>query len=206
VAKEGVSNEQRVALTPDSVATLIKAGFSAIVESGAGKQADFSDAAYSAVGAVIGTKSEVWNSSIVVKVQPPTLDEADLLKDRCLISLVYPNSNQDIMNRFVANGATVFAMDCIPRLLSRGQAYDVLSSQANVAGYRAVIESANEFGRQFTGQMTAAGKIPPAKVLVLGAGVAGLAAIGTAKSMGGVVTAYDVRPAAAEQVYFSKNS
>lgn len=200
VVKESASNEQRVALTPDSLSSLVKAGFSVIVEKDAGDKADFSDAAYEAVGAIISTKEEVWRSDIIVKVQPPSTAEVSLIHNSVLISLLYPTANKKLLEMLCSNKATVFALDCIPRLLSRGQTFDVLSSQANVAGYRAVVETTSVFGRQLTGQMTAAGKITPAKVLILGAGVAGLAAIGTAKSMGAMVSAYDVRAATAEQV------
>lgn len=128
------------------------------------------------------------------------MEEAAALEDRTIISLLWPNQNKDLVDQLQKQGATAFAMDCIPRTLSRGQTYDVLSSQANISGYRAVLEAANEFGRFFAGQMTAAGKVPPAKVLVLGTGVAGLAAIQTAKNMGAVVRAFDVRPVTKEQV------
>jgi len=128
-----------------------------------------------------------------MKLRPPTTEEATQLGNKTLISFIYPAINKDLVQQLANQQATVFAMDCIPRTLSRGQTYDALSSQANIAGYRAVIEAANEFGRFFAGQMTAAGKVPPAKVLVLGTGVAGLAAIQTAKNMGAIVRAFDVR-------------
>lgn len=200
IPRETTAGEQRVGQSPESIAKLVKAGFSVKVEEGAGTSAAISDALYEAVGATIVDHASVWKSDIITKIHPPTLEEAALLENRMLISMIQPQFNEELMTQLQEQKATAFALDCIPRLLSRGQAYDVLSSQANIAGYRAVIETANEFGRFFTGQMTAAGKVPPATVLVLGAGVAGLAAIGTAKSMGAVVKAYDVRPVVREQV------
>ena len=137
---------------------------------------------------------------LYLKLRPPSPKEAAALENRTLISFLWPNQNKELVQQMEQQGATAFAMDCIPRTLSRGQTYDALSSQANIAGYRAVLEGANEFGRFFAGQMTAAGKVPPAKVLVLGTGVAGLAAIQTAKNMGAVVRAFDVRPVTKEQV------
>lgn len=200
VPRETAANERRVAQTPESITQLVRAGFEVCVQEGAGEAAGFFDHEYSTSGARIVDASAVWQADIVLKVQPPSEAEARLLENRTLISLVYPAQNAALMELFQRQRSTVFAMDCIPRLLSRGQAYDVLSSQANIAGYRAIIETANEFGRFFAGQITAAGKVAPAKVLVLGAGVAGLAAIGAAKGLGAVVSAYDVRAVAKEQV------
>lgn len=200
VPRESFTDEQRVGQSPESISKLVKAGFRVKVEDNAGAGAAISNALYEAVGASIVDHETVWKSDIVTKIHPPTLEEAALLENRMLISMIQPQLNEELMEQLQKQGATAFALDCIPRMLSRGQAFDVLSSQANIAGYRAVIETANEFGRFFTGQMTAAGKVPPATVLVLGAGVAGLAAIGTAKSMGAVVKAYDVRPVVREQV------
>jgi H+-translocating NAD(P) transhydrogenase len=174
------------------------------VEKGAGAASMFSDKMYEAVGAKIVSCDEAWGSDIVTHIRPPTLEEAAKVGNRTLCSMIWPAQNKDLLAQLNKQGATAFAMDCIPRTLSRGQTYDVLSSQANLAGYRAVIEAANEFGRFFAGQMTAAGKVPPAKVLVLGGGVAGLAAIQTAKNMGAIVKAYDVRAAAKEQVWKCK--
>lgn len=201
VPRETLEGEKRVGLTPDSVALLLKGGFSVTIESGAGEASQFPDALYIAAGATISpVGGSVWGSDIIVKLAPPTESEVTLLENRTILSYIQPGANPALMATLQAQGATAFAMDCIPRLLSRGQTFDALSSQANIAGYRAVIETANEFGRFFTGQMTAAGKVPPAKILVLGAGVAGLASIGTARGMGAVVSAYDVRPVVREQV------
>jgi H+-translocating NAD(P) transhydrogenase len=201
VPKETFPLEKRVAATPESVERLIKPGFSVVVEDGAGEQSYFSNADYEAVGAKVVSADEVWkHSDIVLKLRPPTPEEVTKLADKALISFIYPKQNEALMKQLQDQNATAFAMDCIPRTLSRGQTYDALSSQANISGYRAVLEASNEFGRFFAGQMTAAGKVPPAKVLVIGTGVAGLAAIQTAKNMGAVVRAFDVRPVTKEQV------
>ena len=200
VPKEITPLEKRVAQTPESVAKLIKAGFTKVlVESGAGVGASFSDAAYVAAGAQIVSKKDAFGASLVTKVIQPTAEEAKLVEDRMLLSFVWPAQNPELMEQLKAQKATVFAMDCIPRTLSRGQSFDALSSQANISGYRAVLEAANVYGRFFAGQMTAAGKVPPTKVLVLGGGVAGLAAVQTAKNMGAVVRLFDVRAAVKEQ-------
>jgi NAD/NADP transhydrogenase alpha subunit len=174
---------------------LTKPGFKVIIEAGAGYDSHFLDSDYIAAGATIApTPQAVWNdSNIVLKLRPPTPQEVTLLQNKTLVSFLYPAIHTSLLEQLAQQKATVFAMDCIPRTLSRGQTYDALSSQANIAGYRAVIEAANEFGRFFAGQMTAAGKVPPAKVLVIGTGVAGLAAIQTAKNMGAIVRAFDVR-------------
>ena len=198
VVKEIDPAENRVAQTPESLAALLKAGFSVVVEAGAGAAAGFADGDYAAAGATI--IDDAWAADIVTKVNPPTLDEAAKLGDRTLLSMVQPAQNGDLVAQLEAQKATVFAMDCIPRLLSRGQAFDALSSQANLAGFRAVVEASHAYGRTIAGSMTAAGKLAPARVLVLGAGVAGLAAIQTAKNMGAVVYGYDVRPVVQEQV------
>ena len=201
VAKETFPLEKRVVQSPESVALLVKSGFNVQVQAGAGEASKYSDAAYEEAGAtIVKGAAEVWKSDIVLKIRPPTKAEVTQLGDRTLISTLNPSVNEDLLEQLSKQGATAFALDCIPRMLSRGQTFDVLSSQANIAGYRAVVEASNVFGRFFAGQMTAAGKVPPAKVLVLGAGVAGLAAIQTAKNMGAVVKAYDVRPVVAEQV------
>ena len=184
-----------------SVSKLVKPGFTVLIEEGAGVSSYFNDADYAEAGAKIVPADEIWKSSdIVMKLRPPTTTQASALEDRTLISYLYPGQNKDLVKQLEDQRATAFAMDCIPRTLSRGQTYDALSSQANIAGYRAVVEASNEFGRFFAGQMTAAGKVPPAKVLVLGTGVAGLAAIQTAKNMGAIVRAFDVRPVTKEQV------
>ncbi|KAK3289266.1 hypothetical protein CYMTET_3289 [Cymbomonas tetramitiformis] len=204
IPKETYLNEKRVAGTPATVSQLCKEGFSVSVESGAGVGSSFSDEAYQAAGAKIKDGRAVFSSDIVLKVRPPVLrasgeHEADLLKERNLISFLYPAQNQELVDKLSENKNTVFAMDMIPRTVSRAQGFDALSSQTNIAGYKAVVEAANEFGRFFSGSMTAAGKVPPAKVFVIGGGVAGLAAIGAAKNMGAVVRAFDAREAAKEQ-------
>ncbi|KAL3766758.1 hypothetical protein ACHAWO_005156 [Cyclotella atomus] len=201
VPKERFPLEKRVAATPETVSKLVKPGFSVLIEKGAGSSSFFSDAEYEAAGAKIVEKDDVWKrSDIVMKLRPPSKDELTLLENRAIISFLYPAQNPELLQQLQDQKSTAFAMDCIPRTLSRGQTYDALSSQANISGYRAVVEAGNEFGRFFAGQMTAAGKIPPAKVLVVGTGVAGLAAIQTAKNMGAIVRAFDVRPVTKEQV------
>jgi len=194
--------ENRTAVTPESVKKILKLGHVVLVESQAGVRAGFSDADYQAAGASITPTAEVlWqDADLIAKVQPATVDELSRLSTKqSLINFFYPAQNEEGMAAAAASGATVIAMDMVPRI-SRAQKMDALSSMANVAGYRAVIEASNNFGRFFTGQVTAAGKIPPAKVLVIGAGVAGLAAIGTAQSLGAIVRAFDVRPEVAEQI------
>mmetsp|Transcript_16461 Transcript_16461/g.24289 ORF Transcript_16461/g.24289 Transcript_16461/m.24289 type:complete len:1058 (-) Transcript_16461:90-3263(-) len=199
IPKEKFPLEKRVAATPESVQRLVKPGFNVIIEDNAGASSYFHNADYEAAGAKI--VSDVWKESdIVLKLRPPSTEEAKSLGDKTLISFIYPKQNEELVKQLEEQKATVFSMDCIPRTLSRGQTYDALSSQANISGYRAVLEASNEFGRFFAGQMTAAGKVPPAKVLVIGTGVAGLAAIQTAKNMGAVVRAFDVRPVTKEQV------
>ena len=203
VVRELAPLERRVALTPEAVSKLVKPGFSVIVESGAGFNAQFSDSDYTKAGATIQpTSSDVLkNTDILLKVRPPLPLEVEQMKPKSsLISFVYPTQNQTLVSLLANKQMNVFAMDKVPRTLSRGQTYDALSSQANISGYRAVVEASNEFGRFFAGQMTAAGKIPPAKVLVIGTGVAGLSAIQTAKNMGAIVRAFDVRPVTKEQV------
>lgn len=200
--KEIFDGENRVAMTPDSALQLQKLGYACAIESGAGQAAGFSDALYAAAGVeVVKTAAALWKDvDIIAKVRPPTETEAKRLKDgQLLISFFYPAANKDLMDLAASKGASVIAMDMVPRI-SRAQKMDALSSMANIAGYRAVIEAGNNFGRFFTGQVTAAGKVPPAKVLVVGAGVAGLAAIGTATSLGAITYAFDVRPEVAEQV------
>jgi NAD(P) transhydrogenase subunit alpha len=202
VPKERFAGERRVALTPESVGRLQKLGYECLVETGAGDAARFSDAAFEAAGArVVPDAAALWaEADIVAKVRPPEADEVALVRSgQILISFLYPAQNAALLEDLRAKGATVLAMDMVPRI-SRAQKMDALSSMANIAGYRAVIEAGNQFGRFFTGQITAAGKVPPAKVLVLGAGVAGLAAIGTAQSLGAQVRAFDVRPEVAEQI------
>ncbi len=200
--KEIEPGEARVAMTPDSAAQLQKLGYECAIEAGAGHAAGFSDASYEAAGVqVYKTAASLWKGcDIVAKVRPPTEAEAKrLTPGKLLISFFYPAANEALMDLAKDKGANVIAMDMVPRI-SRAQKMDALSSMANIAGYRAVIEAGNNFGRFFTGQVTAAGKVPPAKVLVVGAGVAGLAAIGTATSLGAITYAFDVRPEVAEQI------
>ncbi|WP_434660263.1 Re/Si-specific NAD(P)(+) transhydrogenase subunit alpha [Paraburkholderia sp. A3BS-1L] len=202
VPREIFENERRVAATPESVAQLIKLGYEIEIEAGAGELASYSDEAYRAAGAcVVDDPLELWsNADIVFKVRPPSLEEAQRLKTGAtLISFIWPAQSGALLEVLATRGATVLAMDCVPRI-SRAQKLDALSSMANMAGYRAVIEAAQHFGRIFTGQITAAGKMPPAKVLVIGAGVAGLAAIGAARGLGAVVRAFDTRPEVGQQI------
>ena len=200
VPKETRPGETRVAATPKTVAQLIALGHEVRLESGAGKLASFTDHAYEEAGASIVPTGEVWGSDFVVKINPPSDTEIALLgPGTMLASLLAPALAPELLAKLSAQGVTALAMDAVPRI-SRAQALDVLSSMANIAGYRAVIEAAHEFGSLFTGQITAAGKVPPAKVLVVGAGVAGLAAIGTAHSLGAIVRAFDARPEVGEQV------
>ncbi len=200
--REIIDGEARVAMTPDSAAQLQKLGYSCVIESGAGKAAGFSDEAYRKAGVeVAASAADLFAAAdIIAKVRPPLDSEVALLGEgKTLISFFYPAQNKELLEKAKATGANVIAMDMVPRI-SRAQKMDALSSMANIAGYRAVIEAGNNFGRFFTGQVTAAGKIPPAKVLIIGAGVAGLAAIGTATSLGAVTYAFDVRPEVAEQI------
>jgi H+-translocating NAD(P) transhydrogenase subunit alpha len=200
VPKETRPGETRVAATPKTVGQLIALGHEVHVESGAGALASFTDHAYEEAGAAITTADEVWGSDFVVKINAPYDPEiAQLRSGAMLASLLAPALAPELLEKLSAQGVTALAMDAVPRI-SRAQSLDVLSSMANIAGYRAVIEAAHEFGSLFTGQITAAGKVPPAKVLVVGAGVAGLAAIGTAHSLGAIVRAFDARPEVGEQV------
>jgi NAD(P) transhydrogenase subunit alpha len=186
-----------VAATPQTVGQLLKLGYSVVVESGAGAESSFADGAYVEAGAEIG---DPWAGDVVLKVNAPSDDEIAKLKDGAtLVSLISPALNPELVEKLSARPITVLAMDAVPRI-SRAQSLDVLSSMANIAGYRAVVEAAHSFGRFFTGQVTAAGKVPPAKVLVVGAGVAGLAAVGAAGSLGAIVKATDPRPEVADQV------
>ena len=199
VPRESKPGETRAAATPKTVEQIIKLGYDVAVESGAGDASAFSDDAFVAAGAeVVG--DDVWGADIILKVNAPNDDEvARLRAGQVLVSLLAPALSPDLVDDLSARGVTALAMDAVPRI-SRAQSLDVLSSMANIAGYRAVVEAAHEFGSLFTGQVTAAGKVPPAKVLVVGAGVAGLAAIGTASSLGAIVRAFDARPEVAEQV------
>jgi H+-translocating NAD(P) transhydrogenase subunit alpha len=203
VPKETAPGEKRVATVPEVVDKLIKLGFSVAIESGAGDAAHCSDEAYRAVGAeVLPDAATLWASAdIVFKVRPPSADEVALMREGgMLIGFVWPAQNPELMQQLAAKRATVLAIDALPRQLSRAQKMDALTSQAGVSGYRAVIEAANAFGRFFNGQITAAGKVPPAKVFIAGAGVAGLAAIGTAANLGAIVRANDTRAEVADQV------
>ena len=203
VPREVFPGEKRVATVPEVVEKLIKLGFKVAVESGAGELANCSDESYRAAGAeVIGTAAALWAAAdIVFKVRGPTPDEVALMHEgQTLISFIWPAQNPDLMQLLAVRKVNVLAIDALPRTLSRAQKMDALTSQAGVAGYRAVIEAANAFGRFFSGQITAAGKVPPAKVFIAGAGVAGLAAIGTAASLGAIVRANDTRAEVADQV------
>ncbi|NAW34184.1 Re/Si-specific NAD(P)(+) transhydrogenase subunit alpha [Halomonas alimentaria] len=200
--RELAKGEARVALTPDSAKFIQKLGHDCLIESGAGVAAGFDDQAYRDAGVnVVDGAEALWSDAeVVIKVREPEEAEVKHLRQgQTLISFFWPAQNEEMLEKCRAQGATVVAMDMVPRI-SRAQKMDALSSMANIAGYRAVIEAGNNFGRFFTGQVTAAGKVPPAKVLVVGAGVAGLAAIGTATSLGAVVRAFDVRPEVAEQI------
>jgi H+-translocating NAD(P) transhydrogenase subunit alpha len=208
VAREIRPGERRVAATPDTTRRLVKLGFEVSIERDAGGGASFPDADYEAAGAKIVDREELWTESeILLKVQPPEQDEdlqkheADLLKEGAfLISFLWPAKNQELVEKLRARNIAALAMDQVPRI-TRAQKMDALSSMSNIAGYRAVIEAASFYGRFFTGQITAAGKVPPAKVLIVGAGVAGLSAIGAARSLGAMVRAFDTRPEVREQVH-----
>ncbi len=208
VPKEVHEDEHRVAATPESIQQLQKLGFAVAVEAGAGLAAHFADEAYREAGAeIVADTKTLWaQSELMLKVRAPEphptlgVHEADLLPEGAhLISFIWPAQNPELMQRLAARKTTVLAMDSVPRI-SRAQKLDALSSMANIAGYRAIIEAAEHFGRFFTGQITAAGKIPPAKVMIIGAGVAGLAAIGTASGLGAIVRAFDTRPEVKDQV------
>ncbi|HEX3773163.1 MAG TPA: Re/Si-specific NAD(P)(+) transhydrogenase subunit alpha, partial [Polyangiaceae bacterium] len=208
IPKEIRPGERRVAATPETVSRLQKLGFEVLVQSQAGAGASFDDAEYGALGAtVVNGARELWDQAdIVLKVQPPEqhgelgVHEAELLREGAtLVSFIWPAKNEELVQKLASRRATVLAMDQVPRI-TRAQKMDALSSMANIAGYRAVIEAASFYGRFFTGQMTAAGKVPPAKVLVIGAGVAGLAAIGAARGLGAIVRAFDTRSEVREQI------
>ncbi|ANO34720.1 Re/Si-specific NAD(P)(+) transhydrogenase subunit alpha [Vibrio breoganii] len=200
VPRESLAGETRVAATPKTVEQLIKLGFDVSIEGEAGALASFDNPAFESAGATIVDHATVWNADLILKVNAPSDEEIALLKDGAsLVSFVWPAQNPELMEKLSSKNINVMAMDAVPRI-SRAQALDALSSMANIAGYRAVVEAAHEFGRFFTGQITAAGKVPPAKVLVAGAGVAGLAAIGAAGSLGAIVRSFDVRPEVKEQV------
>lgn len=207
VPKEVHPNESRVAITPDTIKRVIKKnGSSFLIESGAGERASISDQDYVNAGASIANAHEAFGADVVLKVRPPMENQSlgdhevnHIKEGSTLISFLQPGQNKELVDKIREKGITSFAMDQIPRI-TRAQTFDALSSMANTAGYKAVIMAAENFGRFFTGQMTAAGKLPPAKILVIGGGVAGLAAIATAKSMGAIVRGFDTRPAVKEQV------
>merc|ERR1711936_193560 len=200
VPAETWTNEKRVACTPAVAAMLTKKGFTVNVQEGAGKLSSFRDDDFAAAGAKIVPKEAAFQQDITLKLRQPSLAETKLFRDEAtLYSFLYPGQNPDLVKALAKRKLTAFGMDCVPRI-SRAQVFDALSSMGNISGYRAVVEASNHFGRFFTGQITAAGKVPPAKVLVIGGGVAGLAAVGQAKSMGAIVRCFDVRPAVKEQV------
>jgi NAD(P) transhydrogenase subunit alpha len=200
IPRESLPGETRVAATPQTVGQLIKLGYDVVVQAGAGAASSFTDNAFTEAGADVGSAEQVWTADVVLKVNAPDNAEIAALRDGAtLISLISPALKPELVEQLATRPITVLAMDAVPRI-SRAQSLDVLSSMANIAGYRAVIEAAGKFGRFFTGQVTAAGKVPPAKVLVVGAGVAGLAAIGAAGSLGAIVRATDPRPEVADQV------
>ena len=200
VVRESKSGETRVSATPKTVEQLIGLGYEVVVETGAGAEASFTDEAYTEAGAEIGSTEDAWGADVVFEVNSPTDDEIARLRDGAtLVGMLSPALNEELVGKLAQRPITALSMDAVPRI-SRAQSLDVLSSMANIAGYRAVVEAAHHFGRFFTGQVTAAGKVPPAKVLVAGAGGAGLAAVGTASSLGAIVRATDPRPEVADQV------
>ena len=200
VPKESRPGETRVAATPKTVSQMVGLGYEVVVEAGAGARASFGDTAYQEAGAAVAGPDEVWPSDIILKVNAPSDEEISRLRPGAILAgLLAPALSPDLVEQLTAQGVTALAMDAVPRI-SRAQSLDVLSSMANIGGYRAVVEAAHEFGSFFTGQVTAAGKVPPAKVLIVGAGVAGLAAIGTANSLGAIVRAFDARSEVGEQV------
>ncbi|MFE5838785.1 Re/Si-specific NAD(P)(+) transhydrogenase subunit alpha [Arthrobacter sp. NPDC056493] len=195
-----LGQETRVAATPSTVTQLAALGYDVVVEKGAGESASFPDSAYVEAGALVAGADEAWGSEVVLRINPPTEEEIGRLADGAtLIGSLSPGLRPELVEALAMRSITALALDAVPRI-SRAQSMDVLSSMANIAGYRAVIEAAHEFGRFFTGQVTAAGKVPPAKVLIAGAGVAGLSAIGAASSLGAIVRATDPRPEVADQV------
>ncbi len=200
IPKELLANEARVAATPKTVEQLLKLGFSVAVETNAGRLASFDDSAFEAAGATIVSTDQVWQSDLILKVNAPEDNEIEKIREGAtIISFVWPAQHPELLQKLADKKITALSMDSVPRI-SRAQSMDALSSMANIGGYRAIVEAAHEFGRFFTGQITAAGKIPPAKVMIIGAGVAGLAAIGAAGSLGAIVRAFDTRPEVKEQV------
>jgi NAD(P) transhydrogenase subunit alpha len=200
IPKESLRGENRVASAPSTISSLNKLGFEVQVQKGAGTKASFSDEEFVAAGAESVAKKKCWQADIVLKVNPPTLDEVAQMKDGAtLISFIAPATNQELLELLKSKNINTLAMEMVPRM-TRSQSMDALSSMANIAGYRAVIEATHHFGRFLTGQITAAGQVPPAKVMIIGAGVAGLAALGTAGSLGAIVRAFDTRPEVKEQI------
>ena len=200
IPKESLTGENRVSASPSSIKELIKLGFTVQIQKGAGTKASFTDDEFIASGATAVTKNACWKSDIIYKVNPPTLAEIELMKEGAyLVSFIAPAQNDELLQALKEKSITTLAMEMVPRM-TRSQSMDALSSMANIAGYRAVIEATHYFGRFLTGQITAAGQMPPAKVMVIGAGVAGLAAIGTAGSLGAIVRAFDTRPEVKEQI------
>ncbi|MCT2538204.1 Re/Si-specific NAD(P)(+) transhydrogenase subunit alpha [Aquibacillus koreensis] len=200
IPKESYAGETRVAAIPKTVEQLKKFGFDVSVEQGAGEQASFTDEQYKTAGAIVTTDADVWQSDIIYKLNSPNEEEIAKMKEGAtIVSFIYPRQNPEIIKSLTEKKINVLAMDMVPRI-SRAQAVDVLSSMANIGGYRAVMEATHAFGRFLNGQITAAGKVPPAKILVIGAGVAGLAAIGAGKSLGAIVRAFDTRAEVAEQI------
>jgi NAD(P) transhydrogenase subunit alpha len=205
IVTETRPEERRVAASPTVVAKWVKGGWDVVVERGAGAGASFPDSQYEAAGATLVDRGDyrsngAWNADIVLKLRPPTIEEtASIREGATLISYIFPAENPELVDALAKRNVTLLAMDQVPRI-SRAQKMDALSSMANIAGYRAVIEAATRFGSFFTGQITAAGKVPPAKVLIIGAGVAGLASLGAAKSLGAIVRAFDVRPSVEDQI------
>lgn len=200
IPRESLQTETRVAATPQTVAQLIKLGHEIVIEKGAGTKSSLSDKAYEAAGASVADTDTVWKCPAIYKINAPTDDEiAKMAEGAVLLSFIMPAQNADLVKKLQAKKITALAVDMVPRI-SRAQSMDVLSSMSNISGYRAVVEAAENFGRFFTGQVTAAGKVPPAEIMVIGAGVAGLAAIGTAHQLGAVVRAFDTRPEVADQI------
>merc|ERR1711878_137578 len=200
VPAETWTNEKRVACTPANTALFTKKGFTVNIQEGAGRLSNFRDEDYAAAGGNIVSKDAAFKQDITLKLRQPSMEEVKLFRDEStLYSFLYPAQNKDLIDEMAKYKLTAFGMDCVPRI-SRAQVFDALSSMGNISGYRAVVEASNHFGRFFTGQITAAGKVPPAKVLVIGGGVAGLAAVGQAKNMGAIVRAFDVRPEVKEQI------
>ena len=200
IPKESLKGENRVAGSPSSISALLKLGFTVQVQKGAGIKASFTDEEYSQTSAEIVVKKKCWQSDIIFKVNAPTLEEVELMNEGAtLISFIAPAQSPELLEALSKKSITTLAMEMVPRM-TRSQSMDALSSMANIAGYRAVIEASHHFGRFFTGQITAAGQMPPAKIMIIGAGVAGLAAIGTASSLGAIVRAFDTRPEVKEQI------